>query len=196
MDATDLVSPETGDPTDRPPDHASGGVDDAFADFFRSCWPRSYRVALGVTRDAAAAEDACQAAFARVYASWARISRVDHPEAYVRRMVINEVLGQHRRPWRRHERTQADPTADPRPTNGDLDALGQVVTGRDALWGAVAVLPPRQRAVVVLRYYEDLSETEIASVLGCSAGTVKSQASRALATLRRVAADDSTGDLR
>ena len=79
---------------------------------------------------------------------------------------------------------------------GDLDALGQVVTGRDALWAAVAVLPPRQRAVVVLRYYEDLSETEIASVLGCSAGTVKSQASRALATLRRVAADDSTGDLR
>ncbi len=102
------------------------------------------------------------------------------PEAYVRRMVVNEIIGSRRHGWRRRERPHElvePPGASPSPETG--------VVERDAVWAAVRALPVRQRAVIVLRYYEDLSEQEIADALGCSRGTVKSQASAALASLRR-----------
>jgi len=100
------------------------------------------------------------------------------PEAYLRRMVLNEVLNDRRRARRRHEVTSAVPP--------DLATPGiaEPEFGRDELWRAVSTLTPRQRAVLVLRYYEDLSEQQIAEALGCRPGTVKSQASAALATLR------------
>jgi RNA polymerase sigma factor (sigma-70 family) len=93
-------------------------------------------------------------------------------------MAVNEVLGVLRRPWFRAERSTAVPEPAPLPS-----PEGRTVD-RDTVWRAVSSLPPRQRAVVVLRYYEDLSEAEIAEVLGCSRGTVKSTASAALANLR------------
>jgi RNA polymerase sigma factor (sigma-70 family) len=93
-------------------------------------------------------------------------------------MVVNEVLSHRRRASLRHEVTRADPPE--RATVGSPeDAAGQ-----DEMWRVVSTLPPRQRAVLVLRYYEDLSEQQIADALGCRPGTVKSQASAALATLR------------
>jgi RNA polymerase sigma-70 factor (sigma-E family) len=154
-----------------------------FAELFAAMWPGLYRMAVAVAGDRAAAEDAVQAAFARAYAAWSRVRRADHVEAYLRRMVVNEILGARRSGWFRRERPHEN--VDP----GHV-ALGHddAVAERDALWAAVLALPVRQRAVVVLRYYEDLSEEQIASALGCSRGTVKSQASAALANLRRAGA--------
>jgi RNA polymerase sigma-70 factor (sigma-E family) len=161
-----------------------------FDEFFRATWPRLYRTAYAVAGDAAAAEDALQAAYARAFASWRRVRSAEHPEAYVRRIVVNEVIGTRRRGWWRRERPTdrvESAAAVPSPEGG--------VAERDRLWRAVLELPPRQRAVVVLRYYEDLSEEEIAQTLGCSRGTVKSQASAALTRLRQHAGltHDSTG---
>jgi RNA polymerase sigma-70 factor (sigma-E family) len=155
-----------------------------FAELFRASWPRLYRLAYAVSGDRAAAEDDLQNAFAKVYAQWGRVHRADNPEAYVRRIVLNEVLGGRRNGFLKRERP-----------HGDVEPPGSVaspeagVVVRDAIWAAVRSLPPRQRAVVVLRYYEDLSEAEIAEALGCSRGTVKSQAASALATLRRAVGD-------
>jgi RNA polymerase sigma-70 factor (sigma-E family) len=161
-----------------------------FDDFFRSTWPRLFRTAYGVAGDAGAAEDALQAAYARAYARWGHVRRTEHPEAYVRRMVVNEIIGTRRRGWWQRERPHAAPEP---PTPVVAPEAG--VVDRDLVWAAVLALPPRQRAVVVLRYYEDLSEEDIAAVLGCSRGTVKSQASAALAALRR-RADLTEGELR
>ena len=155
-----------------------------FAELFRASWARLYRLAYAVSGDAAAAEDDLQNAFAKVYASWGRVHRAEHPEAYLRRIVLNEVLGGRRRGFVRRER----PRSDVEPP-GRVASPEDAVVGRDLIWTAVRALPPRQRAVVVLRYYEDLSEAEIADTLGCSRGTVKSQASAALTALRKVAPD-------
>ena len=151
-----------------------------FPAYFAATWPRMYRTALAIAGDPAGAEDACQAAFAKAYAAWSRVSAADHPDAYVRRMVVNEVLGTRRSARWRRERPHAD-VGEPPPTPSFEDGVAE----RSTLWDAVSALAPRQRAVIVLRYYEDLSEEQIAAVLGCSRGTVKSQASAALANLRR-----------
>ena len=158
--------------------------EEEFAEFFRASWGRLYRVALAVSGDARSAEDDLQAAFAKVYAAWGKVQRAEHPEAYVRRIVLNQVLGSRRYGFARHER--------PHESVGDTRSVASpesAVVDRDAVWAAVQSLPPRQRAVIVLRYYEDLSEAEIAEALGCSRGTVKSQASHALASLRRTVGD-------
>ena len=158
--------------------------EEEFAEYFRASWGRLYRVALAVSGDARSAEDDLQAAFAKVYASWGKVRRADHPEAYVRKIVLNQVLGSRRYGFARHERPHesvVDSRSVASPESG--------VVERDAVWTAVRSLPPRQRAVVVLRYYEDLTEADIAEALGCSRGTVKSQAANALATLRRTVGD-------
>jgi RNA polymerase sigma-70 factor (sigma-E family) len=149
-----------------------------YDDFYAALWPRLVRTAYAVSGDLGVAEDAVQSAFAKAYRSWRRISRMHAPEAYLRRMTVNEVLNDRRLARRRHEVTSADPP-DRATTGGDDDALEH-----GELWRVVSALPPRQRAVLVLRYYEDLSEQQIAEVLGCRPGTVKSQASAAIATLR------------
>lgn len=156
-----------------------------FAEFFHATWPRVFRTVYGVAGDVATAEDALQSAYAKAFTSWRRVRAASHPEAYVRRMAVNEVLGIRRRPFHRRETLVA--THPERSTPEDLTSLD-----RDSVWRAVLALPPRQRAVIVLRYYEGLSEAEIAEVLQCSRGTVKSQASDAL---RRLRADVTTGDL-
>jgi len=159
----------------------STGPDEEFDAFMRGRWPAMVRLGYALTGDVGHAEDLAQAAFARAYASWGRVRRAGDPDAYVRRIVINE----HRRRFRKHRVVEE--------LRGDLgDAVGghqehQALDDRRALLDALRALGPRQRAVVVLRYWLDLSEAETAAALNCSVGTVKSQASRALATLRKSA---------
>jgi RNA polymerase sigma-70 factor (sigma-E family) len=149
-----------------------------FADVFAARWPRLLRTTYAVTGDRQLAEDTLQSAFAKAYAAWARVSGADDPVAYVRRIAINVALQHHRRASTRRESVvEHTPEQPERAREDDLLA-------HDEVWVAIRTLPPRQRAVVVLRYYEDLSERQIADVLRCRPGTVKSQASAALTTLR------------
>lgn len=150
-----------------------------FSEFFTATWARMYRTALAITRVPDQAEDAVQSAYASVYAHWATVQRSDHPEAYLRRAVVNEVRSTRRRAWWRRERP-----IDAVPEHSPEGSHEETAVARDELWDALQDLAPGQRAVLVLRYYEDLSEAEIARVLGVSRGTVKSQASAALAALR------------
>ena len=152
-----------------------------FAEFYSASWSRLFRVAYAISGDAGRAEDAVQSAMAKAYASWRRVRSTHRPEAYVRRIAVNEVLDLRRRTWWRAER----PVAAPEPGHTAYDATEPSVVERSELWPLLMELGPRQRAVLVLRYYDDLSEQQIAETLGCSRGTVKSQASDALATLRR-----------
>jgi RNA polymerase sigma-70 factor (sigma-E family) len=163
--------------------------DPAYDDVYAAWWPRLVRTAYAVSGDLGVAEDAVQTAFAKAYRSWRRISRLEAPEAYLRRMAVNEVLNDRRLARRRHEISSAEPPE--RPSTGSPD---DALTNAD-MWRAISSVPPRQRAVLVLRYYEDLSEQQIADVLGCRPGTVKSQASAALAALRtRVDRPTRTGE--
>jgi RNA polymerase sigma-70 factor (sigma-E family) len=149
-----------------------------YDELYAALWPRLVRTAYAVSGDLGLAEDAVQTAFAKAYGSWRRIARMRAPEAYLRRMAVNEVLNDRRLARRRHELTSAEPPERATPAGVD-DALAH-----GDMWRALSTLPPRQRAVLVLRYYEDLSEQQIAATLGCRPGTVKSQASAALAALR------------
>jgi RNA polymerase sigma-70 factor (sigma-E family) len=129
-----------------------------------------------LTGDRHRAEDLLQTALTRAYLRWDRIVSED-PEGYVRRTLANAHIDWWRRkPWREEPAAELPDVAAP-----DQQAAYDV---RNAVLGALAGLSRRQRAVVVLRYYEDLSEAEIAAVLGCSPGTVKSAASRAMNKLR------------
>jgi RNA polymerase sigma-70 factor (sigma-E family) len=155
-------------------------LDREFREFMHARWPTMVRLAYGLTGDLGYAEDVAQSAFARVYASWPRVRRTDNPEAYIRQIVINE----NRNRFRKHrvaERLTSSP-----PECGTADATGES-DDRSALIAALQTLGPKQRAVIVLRYWMDMTEAEAAAVLNCSVGTVKSQASRALATLRQSA---------
>lgn len=152
--------------------------EDRFQEFVRARWSHLVRTAYLLTGDAQHAEDLTQTALAKAYRSWRRISRADNPEAYVRRMLVSCNSDRFRK-----RRVAESLTAAPPETAGRDEGYAGV-DERSALLGALAQLPPRQRAVVVMRYWEDLSEAEVAEVLGCSTGTVKSQASKGLAKLR------------
>jgi RNA polymerase sigma-70 factor (sigma-E family) len=128
------------------------------------------------------AEDVVQDALARLYVHWRRASRAGSVDAYARRTVVNAFLAQGRRPWRRERPTAQLPETAYADPSGASDQ-------RDVLLGALAQLGARQRAVVVLRYWDDMSVEETATVLGTTVGTVKSQASRGLVHLRRALAD-------
>lgn len=149
-----------------------------FAAYMQARQPSLLRTAYLLTGDRHAAEDLVQTALAKLFLSWDRVRDRDALDGYVRRILLNEHRSVWRRPWRRLERsTDVVPEREPHQDAYDDGS-------RAALWDAVRSLPPRQRAVVVLRYYEELGEREIADLLGIAPGTVKSQASRALATLR------------
>lgn len=160
---------------------AGGGgtsVRDAdFAAFMTARQPALLRTAYLLSGNRADAEDLVQTALAKLYLAWDRVHSRDSVDAYVRRILVNEHNSLWRRPFKRREvpteRLPEDPD-DSRATAGHDEAL----------WRFVQSLPRRQRAVIVLRYYEELTEAETAEVLGVSVGTVKSQASRALAALR------------
>jgi RNA polymerase sigma-70 factor (sigma-E family) len=149
-----------------------------YDDLYTALWPRLVRTAYAVSGDRGVAEDAVQTAFAKAFRSWRRIARMEAPEAYLRRMAINEVLNDRRLARHRHE-VSREQVPEQLAGSGADAALTH-----DEMWRALSTLPPRQRAVLVLRYYEDLSEQQIADALGCRPGTVKSQASAALASLR------------
>ena len=154
-----------------------------FGQFMTARWPGLVRLAYGLTGDRWLAEDVAQAALASAYAAWWRVRRADDPDAYVRRILINV---SHRRFRRRRVAEQVHEPADlPDAAVADpAEHIGE----RSALLTAVRELPTRQRAIVLLRYWDDLSDAQVAAVLGCSPGTVRSQASRALAKLRGSAA--------
>jgi len=161
----------------------SEALDMEFREFMHGRWPAMVRLAYALTGDQGHAEDVAQAAFARAYASWPKVRRTGNPEAYVRRIVVNENRNRFRK-QRVAERLTDTP---PEPGAGPgADATSQY-DERSALMAALRRLGPRQRAVVVLRYWLGLTEAEAAAELNCSVGTVKSQASRALATLRQSA---------
>ncbi|MDH6708943.1 RNA polymerase sigma-70 factor (sigma-E family) [Kitasatospora sp. MAA19] len=149
-----------------------------FEEFVSACGPKMLRVAWLLTGDPHQAEDLLQTALAKVWPKWERIS-IDRPEAYLRKTLVNCHVSWWRRRWTGevpHGELPEPPAANADPYEGVV--LGQVVAQ------AVRALPPRQRAVVVLRFFEDLSVEETAEVLRCSTGTVKSQTHRAIAALR------------
>ena len=127
--------------------------------------------------DVHSAADLTQNTLAKMYLAWDRVRDREHIDAYARRVMVNEHRSAWRRPFRKRE-----VVAERLPERSATDTYDD--GERDALWAFVQTLPPKQRAVIVLRYYEELSEAETAEVLRISVGTVKSQASRALAGLR------------
>jgi RNA polymerase sigma-70 factor (sigma-E family) len=155
----------------------SGATVSARADFDEFVAARSTRLlrtAYLLTRDHALAEDLLQTALTKAWFAWSRIER--DPEPYVRKILVNTFASWWRRRWN-GEQAYAEP---PEPEPAGPGATDD----RHDLWTAMGRLPRRQRAVVVLRYVEDLTEAETARVLGVSLGTVKSQTSKALAKLR------------
>ena len=136
------------------------------------------RFAYLLTGDPHAADDLVQSSLAKAYGSWDRIRGVASPDAYIRKIMVNEHTTWWRRAWRHRERTDSELIR-------IIDPPATSPAGHDSeLWAHVRTLPPQQRAAVVCRYYEDLSEAQTAEILGCSVGAVKSHTSRAIASLR------------
>ena len=149
----------------------------SFGEYVAARSPSLLRTAYLLTGSRADAEDLLQVALAKTFLSWNRVRDREALDGYVRRIMVNT-----RTSWWRRRRVDEHlverlPERPGRDLTADLDL-------HDALWSALATLPRKQRATVVLRYYEDLSEAETADVLGVSVGTVKSTTSRALAKLR------------
>jgi RNA polymerase sigma-70 factor (sigma-E family) len=148
----------------------------AFDAFVRARMPELRRFGRVLTGCDEAAADLVQDALERTLLHWSRIQTRDNPEGYVRRIMVNRNISL----WRRHRREHL---TDELPESGHEDRHGDT-----ELWRALQALPPRQRTVIALRYYEDLTESEVAAAMGCSIGTVKSQASKAIHKLRLHAA--------
>jgi RNA polymerase sigma-70 factor (sigma-E family) len=135
--------------------------------------------------DVHAAEDLVQVALVHLYSAWSRIRQDGNPEAYARRVLVNAAVDESRRPWRRREHLAAVlPDGAGSPGEHGPDGIQPDETA--VIRAALAALPPRMRAVVVLRYWLDYDVRETASVLGCSEGTVKSQSKAGLDRLRQL----------
>jgi RNA polymerase sigma-70 factor (sigma-E family) len=158
-----------------------------FAQLVFAMSPRLHRLAYAVCGDGALAEDAVQASMVVAYRTWPRVRDADSSEAYLRRMVVNQLVS-----WRRRKSwgttTELVEGLETSRASHEHDVVEHQI-----VWAAVGELPPRQRAVVVLRYYEGMSEADIAETLGIRPGTVKSQASAAMARLRSVLGDETLG---
>ena len=146
-----------------------------FDDFVAARSSRLLRTAYLLTRDHALAEDLLQTALTKAWFAWGRID--GNPEPYVRQIIVHTYASWWRRKWNGEHAT------DELPERPHHDHAGDTSQSHD-LWTALGRLPRRQRAVVVLRFYEDLTEAETARLLGCSVGSVKSQTSKAMAKLR------------
>ena len=158
--------------------------DAEFAAYMTARQASLLRTAYLLTGDRHTAEDLVQTALAKLYLSWDKVQKWESVDGYVRRILVNENNSLWRRAWKRREIATAELPDRPAAYDDHGHARVQAAEQRSALWDFVQTLPRRQRAVIVLRYYEELSEAETAETLGISVGTVKSQASRALATLR------------
>jgi RNA polymerase sigma-70 factor (sigma-E family) len=154
-----------------------------FREYVASRQRSLYKVALLLTGEHHQAEDLLQSALVKVAQHWQRVSRAENLDAYVRRIIYHEQAGWWRRRKLRERSTDQPPD---RPAPGDLAAN---VALRLRLRQALAGLSGQQRAAVVLRYYEDLSEQEVAVIMGCSVGTVRSHNARGLAKLRHACPD-------
>jgi len=152
-------------------------TDLSFDDWVVARVPGLLRFAYLVTGSQHAAEDAVQGALTMACERWARVSRTDDPDVYVRRMVVNA----HVSAWRRNGRRELS-VAEVRKGSGRDPA--EAVVRDDVVWRVCSALPPQQRAAVVLRFYEDLDYPEIAEILGVAEPTVRSHVHRALAALR------------
>jgi RNA polymerase sigma-70 factor (sigma-E family) len=150
--------------------------DRAFAEYFAARSGAMRGTAYLLCGDWHRAEDLVQTAFTKLYLHWHRVQRHESLDPYVRRVLIRTYIDDGRRGWRRREHPQEKP----------IDRAAAEVPAEDrlVLMRALAQVPPRQRAVLVLRYWEDQSVEDVASMLNCSTGTVKSQAARGLDTLR------------
>ena len=163
--------------------------EDSFREFVEGSWHRLLRTAYLLTGDHGAAEDLVQTALMRTYRHWNRIVAYEAPESYVRRVMVNANISA----WRRRKavvHVVADP---PEPHAGASGDHQDTYALRDELWRAVCAMSPRMRTAFVLRYFEDLTEAEVASVMGCAVGTVKSQIARGLTRLRGDLHVDRTG---
>ncbi len=160
------------------------GAEAEFTEFMHGRWSRLVRLGYGLTGDLGLAEDLAQTALAKAFASWPRVRRAGDPDAYVRRIMVNANSSRFRK-RRVHEHfMDTVPDIFPEPGTAGVADMTRRQDDRSALMAALMGLPQGQRAVVVLRYWMDMTETEVAVTLGCSVGNVKSQASRALAKLR------------
>ena len=167
------------------------GRDEEFADFVLVRRDHLVRTALLLTAgDRHLAEDLTQSTLTALYVNWSKYRRAGNPAAYARRCLVNALIDETRRPWWRRER----------PTEGIADDEAPVVAAAagpqvEALYQALRELPPRMRAVLVFRYFHDLSVADTAQALSCSQGTVKSQCARALDKLRtRLSVADPDGN--
>lgn len=154
--------------------------DDDFTEFVHTAWPTLYRTAYLLVGEHQLAEDLVQTALAKTYASWRKVRDRNAATAYARVALVNTATSWFRRKsWGNERPTETLPDG----------AAGIEPSDRPAVMSALQALPPRQRAVVVLRYYEDLGVREVAEALGCSEGTVKSQTHDALGRLRDLLGD-------
>lgn len=163
-----------------------------FAEYFDARRDTVRRTAFLMCGDWHRADDHAQAAFVALHRHWRRIRGRDDVrvlDAWVRRTLMRAVVDESRRPWRRERFTSEVPDAAP------IRDAGDGVATREALVAALRSVPSRQRAVLVLRYFDDLDVAATAEALGCSEGTVKSQTSHGLAALR-AALGDGIDDLR
>jgi RNA polymerase sigma-70 factor (sigma-E family) len=152
-------------------------MDRDFRDYVVARTPALLRTAYLLTGDRDDAEDLLQEALFRLSRAWRRVSESMSLDAYVRRTMVNLCTSR----WRRRRvRTVTVAAVPERWRADDADRFSD----RDEIWRALATVPPRMRAVLVLRFYEDLSEVDTAAVLGCAVGTIKSQTARGLVKLR------------
>lgn len=149
-----------------------------FADYLAARQPALLRTAYLLTGDRHQAEDLLQTSLAKLYLAWDKVRDKGAVDGYVRRIMVNEQNSLWRRAWKKREVT-TDEVPETAPHHDSYDD-----GTNDQLWRVVQSLPERARAVVVLRYYEQMTEAEVADALGISIGTVKSQCSRAMSTLR------------
>ena len=152
-------------------------IEDSFTAYAGARWPVLYRLAVLLVGESDA-DDLAQQTLFRAYTAWGRVSEAASPDAYVRRIMVNTMIAEKSRGRRGLELLSRTDRRE------HTESPEQAVVQREDLWGRINLLPARQRAVIVLRYYEDLSEAAIAEVLGCAPGTVKAHASAALKTLR------------
>ncbi|PZT69125.1 SigE family RNA polymerase sigma factor [Streptomyces sp. SW4] len=153
----------------------------SFSSYMRARQPVLLRAARSLTANPSDAEDLLQTALTKTYVAWERIEDHRALDGYVRRALLNTRTSQWRK--RKVDEFSCEELPEPEPVPGGDDPAERQAL-RDAMWRAIMRLPARQRAMVVLRYYEDLSEVQTAEVLGVSVGTVKSAVSRALGKLR------------
>jgi len=153
------------------------GEPPGFAEYVAGQRTALVRVAYLLTGDIHSAEDLVQTALVRVWPRWSRVVQGTNADAYVRKTMVSAFLTSRRRRWHGEVAAEGIDAADPADPFAGLDEA-------DRMMRYLGCLPPRQRAVVVLRYYADLSEPDVAGLLGCAVGTVKSQSAKALGKLR------------